>query len=157
MEKYPPVPLPDFASGAIQSEADPNLCIDTHNQNKIGIYTCAEDKVNPQSTQNFALSWQRDIRQRYGEQCWDVSEGGNAAVTLFGCHGMQGNQLFRYLPLTKQIKHVISNRCLDADLDKKEVFVGTCDSSRDNQKWNFGFVNSTAVNDWENSGLKLVA
>lgn len=157
MEKYPPVPLPDFASGAIQSDENPSLCIDTLNQKNIGIYACASDKVNPQATQNFALSWQRDIRQKNSEQCWDVSESGKPPITLFGCHGMQGNQLFRYLPISKQIQHVISKRCLDADLEKKEVFVSTCDKNKPNQKWTFGFVNATAVNDWENSGLKLVA
>lgn len=156
MEKYPPVPPPDFASGAIQSEANPSLCIDTLGKSNIGLYFCASDKVNPQGNQNFALSWQRDIRQKHGEQCWDVSESGNAKVALFGCHGMQGNQLFRYLPESKQIQHVITNRCLDADLEKREVFVSPCDKSKENQKWIFGYVNSTAVNDWEHSGLKLV-
>lgn len=157
VQKYPPVPVPPFAGGCIQSNADPSLCIDTLNQKKMGIFTCSNDKINPQLSQNFELSWQRDIRQKNNEQCWDVSEGGNAPVTLFGCHGMQGNQLFRYLPDTHQIQHVISNRCLDVDLEKKEVFVSTCNSENNNQKWTFGFVNSTAVNDWEHSGLKLVA
>lgn len=157
LDKYPPIPLPDFASGAIQSDENPSLCIDTLNQKNIGIYPCANDKVNPQGSQYFALSWQRDIRQKNTEQCWDISEGGKVKITLFGCHGMQGNQLFRYLPITKQIQHVITNRCLDVDLDKKEVFVSPCSDSERNQKWTFGFVNSTAVNDWVNSGLKLVA
>jgi hypothetical protein len=70
---------------------------------------------------------------------------------------MQGNQLFQYLPVEKQILHVISKRCLTADFEKKEVFVGPCDKSEINQKWNFGFQNSTALNDWVHSGLKLVA
>jgi polypeptide N-acetylgalactosaminyltransferase len=75
MEKYPPVPPPDFASGAIQSEADPGYCVDTLNKQNIGLYSCADDKINPHTTQNFALSWQRDIRMRHNEQCWDVSQG----------------------------------------------------------------------------------
>lgn len=157
MEKYPPIPLPDFASGAIQSDANPALCVDTLNLNKLGIYSCANDKINPQYTQNFALTWQRDMRLRNSEQCWDVSEAGNAPVNFFGCHGMQGNQLFRYNPHTKQIQHVITNRCLDVDFDKKRVFVSSCDMTKDNQRWTFGYVNTTAVNDWEHSGLKLLA
>ena len=63
----------------------------------IGIYFCAKDLVKPQSNQYFALSWQRDIRIKFGDQCWDVSEGGNkVGVNLFGCHGLQGNQLWKY-------------------------------------------------------------
>jgi len=99
VEKYPPIDPPDFASGAIQSVANPSLCVDTlsHGEKQnIGLFYCASNKVSPQSTQFFALSWQRDIRIKYAEQCWDVSESGKAPVTLFGCHGMQGNQLWKY-------------------------------------------------------------
>ncbi|KAL7049519.1 hypothetical protein ACKWTF_003737 [Chironomus riparius] len=160
MDKYPPVEPPNFASGAIQSLANPTFCVDTLSRgekNKVGLYYCAMDKANPQATQNFALSWQRDIRIRHGEQCWDVSESGNSPVVLFGCHGMQGNQLFRYHLDTKMIQHVISNRCLDANVAKKEVFVSTCDNDNSNQKWMFGSVNETALNNWITSGSKLVS
>lgn len=159
MEKYPPVEPPDFAYGAIQSAANPSLCVDTlsHGEkHKIGLYQCADDKVNPQSTQNFALSWQRDIRIKYGTDCWDVSEGGKAPIVMFGCHGMQGNQLFRYFTDTKHIQHVITNRCLDANFEQKQIFVGTCNNNSPNQKWNFGYINETALHDWEHSGSKLV-
>lgn len=160
MDKYPPVEPPNFAFGAIQSISNPTFCIDTLSRgekNRIGLYFCAIDKVNPQATQNFALSWQRDIRVRHGEQCWDVSDSGNAPVVLFGCHGMQGNQLFRYHPDTKLIQHVISNRCIDANFEKKEIFVSTCDKTNENQKWKFGSFNETALLNWETSGSKLVA
>lgn len=160
MDKYPPVEPPNFASGSIQSIANPTFCIDTLSRGekkRIGLYYCAMDKINPQATQNFVLSWQRDIRIRHAEQCWDVSDSGNAPILLFGCHGMQGNQLFRYHPTTKLVQHVISNRCLDADFEKKEVFVSVCDEHKINQQWTFGSLNETALINWEHSGSKLVA
>jgi hypothetical protein len=47
--------------------------------------------------QNFILTWHKDIRQKGHTMCWDVSDIQNkATVNLFPCHGMQGNQLWRY-------------------------------------------------------------
>jgi len=47
--------------------------------------------------QNFILTWHKDIRPKGRAMCWDVSDVQNkAAVNLFPCHGMQGNQLWRY-------------------------------------------------------------
>jgi polypeptide N-acetylgalactosaminyltransferase len=130
----------------------------TRNKGGIGLNTCARDLKNPHHSQFFALSWQRDIRMKQQQtQCWDVSMGGNAPIITYGCHAMQGNQLFRYLLDTKQIEHVITSRCLDADLEKSEVFVSYCDSDNPNQKWTFGHLNETALSNWESSGAKLVS
>lgn len=41
LEKYPPIEPPDFASGAIWSDTDTSLCIDTlnHGENQpVGLY-----------------------------------------------------------------------------------------------------------------------
>ncbi|CRL06521.1 CLUMA_CG019455, isoform A [Clunio marinus] len=159
VEKYPPVDPPDFASGAIQSIANPSYCVDTlshGDKEKIGLYYCANDKKKPHATQFFALSWQRDIRIKHGESCWDVSESGEAPILLFGCHGMQGNQLWKYDQKMKHIIHLHSSRCLQGDFDEKKVFVSKCKRDEKNQKWNFGFVNTTALDDWENSGSRII-
>lgn len=98
--KYPPVEPPDFASGAIQNLAHPNLCADTMSKgikDVVGLYTCAEDKVEPQRTQYFALSWHKDIRVKETTNCWDViSHGKNAPIYFYDCHGLGGNQAWRY-------------------------------------------------------------
>lgn len=100
IDKYPPVEPPDFAAGTIKSLSTPTMCVDTlsHKEKEpVGLYYCAKDHLNPQSNQFFALSWQRDIRIKFSDQCWDVSDGkANAPVLLYGCHGQQGNQLWRY-------------------------------------------------------------
>ncbi|XP_069690574.1 uncharacterized protein [Periplaneta americana] len=52
---------------------------------------------------NFILTWHKDIRPKGRTMCWDVSDVQNkAAVNLFPCHGMQGNQLWRYNPIALQ-------------------------------------------------------
>lgn len=139
--------------------SNPTYCVDTlsHSEKeKIGLYYCAADKVKPQSTQYFALSWMRDIRIKHGEMCWDVSESGNAPILLFGCHGMQGNQLWKYDQQLKHIIHLHTARCLQANFGDKTVFVSTCRKDEDSQKFNFGYVNTTALDDWEHSGMRLL-
>lgn len=149
----------DFASGAIQSLTNPAFCVDTlsrGDKEPIGLYFCANDKVKPQSTQFFALSWQRDIRIKHGSSCWDVSEGGNAPILLFGCHSMQGNQLWKYDYKLNHIIHLHSNRCLEADFEEKTVFVSKCRRDVANQRFSFGYANTTALDDWTRSGSRLV-
>lgn len=159
VERYPPLDPPDFASGAIQSVEQPSLCVDTLGQGEkgnLGLYFCAADKLNPQSNQFFALSWHRDIRIKYGESCWDVSEAGNAPVNLFGCHSMQGNQLWKYDRHLKHIIHLHSSRCLQGNFEEKKLFVSKCSKDEPKQKWNFGYVNETALDNWRSSGSKLI-
>ena len=58
---------------------------------RLGVGGCSGKR-----TQNFKLSWHKDIR--YSDtSCWDVSLGGDLApVNFYQCHGGQGNQLWRY-------------------------------------------------------------
>uniref|UniRef100_U5ERV4 Polypeptide N-acetylgalactosaminyltransferase n=1 Tax=Corethrella appendiculata TaxID=1370023 RepID=U5ERV4_9DIPT len=160
VEKYPPIEPPNFAEGAIQSVAHPNLCIDTLNNGEkgtVGLYSCASSLIKPQHNQNFALSWHRDLRLKFGEMCWDVPDhSAKAKILLFNCHGGQGNQLWQYFPNTKQLKQGRGNHCLDSDPDAKEVFINPCDSNNENQQWNWGLVNQTALDNWRKFGSKLI-
>jgi polypeptide N-acetylgalactosaminyltransferase len=156
-EKYPLEDPPNFASGTIQSLADPAFCIDTMSRNEgeqIGLYVCANDHEHPQDNQNFELSFQRDIRVNE-DTCLDVSGNGHTAVLLQACHGGQGNQLFRYYTDTNEIKVGGVGNCLEADMAQKLVFSNTCDKSK-MQKWQFGFANRTALDNWDIYGAKLI-
>ncbi|XP_052860087.1 N-acetylgalactosaminyltransferase 6-like [Anopheles cruzii] len=160
VEKYPPIEPPDFANGAIQSVAKPALCVDTMNHGEkqpVGLYSCAEDKAQPQPNQFFQLSWHRDLRIKFGELCWDVSESlPNAKILLYHCHGGQGNQLWRYDHDSQMLKQGKNNRCLDMDPVGREVFVNACDLTNPHQRWRWGFVNSTSISQWETYGAKLI-
>ncbi|KFB49955.1 AGAP012414-PA-like protein [Anopheles sinensis] len=160
VEKYPPIEPPDFANGAIQSVAHPALCVDTLNNGEkgtIGLYSCAEDKKQPQSNQFFQLSWHRDLRIKFGEMCWDVSESvPNAKILLYHCHGGQGNQLWRYEPDSQMLKQGKNNRCLDMDPNTRAVFVNPCDGANPRQKWRWGFVNTTSIDQWDTYGAKVI-
>lgn len=147
---YPPVEPPDYAYGTLQSLADERLCIDTlnvGNHKPVGIYPCAQSKVRPQKNQFWALSWHRDLRLRKGKECLDVAESGiNASVKLWECHGQGGNQFWFYDEDTKMMKHGSNlDRCLDADIANRKVYVNRCDEFKETMKWQFGYVNSTAL------------
>lgn len=102
VEKYPPRNPPPFASGAIQSLANPLYCVDTlmkRHQSPVGLYLCSPDLVNPSGTQKWRLTDFRDIRNDHFELCIDVNMNGRTdeqPATMWACHQDQGNQLMRY-------------------------------------------------------------
>lgn len=146
-KKYPLIEPSDFAQGYIQSQLDTSLCIDSSNQaftKRLGIAQCTKST----SGQKFKLSWHKDIR--FGTTCFDVSIGGDEApVNFYPCHGGQGNQLWRYDPDLKELRHVSSGRCLDMDSQDSKVFVSRCKVSKPSQRWIIENVDKEALGQWD--------
>uniref|UniRef100_A0A182QDG7 Ricin B lectin domain-containing protein n=1 Tax=Anopheles farauti TaxID=69004 RepID=A0A182QDG7_9DIPT len=137
IELYPPVEPEPFASGSIQSVADPTHCIDTMQRGRgkpIGMYPCSNNLTVPTNrNQYFIHSWHRDIQLKYGEECFDVPESApRSPVTIFTCHYHQGNQFFQYDYKTQQIKR--NGLCIDSDPIAKEVFVNPCNTESITQR-----------------------
>lgn len=89
-----------------------------------------------------------DIRPATNEKslCFDVSVNTDKApVLLFGCHGMKGNQHFKYKPNTKHIYHPTAEKCLDADLSTNAIFLRKCDVSVLTQRWEWQKINVTLI------------
>ncbi|XP_066999767.1 N-acetylgalactosaminyltransferase 6 isoform X2 [Anabrus simplex] len=154
-KKYPPVEPPDFAQGEIRSVAAPELCVDTLNvgaDERFGLKNCIKD-TREHGEQNFTLTWHKDIRPRGRTMCWDVSDvSDKAAVNLFACHGMQGNQLWRYNVENQWLVHGGNPRCLDCDPGSKKLYVTACDPKSVTQKWRFEHVDMKALANWSNIG-----
>lgn len=152
MKKYPPRDPPDFASGAIQSVAHPTMCIDQMNKRdggEVGVFSCAHNLKHPHGNQNWALSYRKDLRVKNSEKCMDVpSHNADSPVLIWGCHAQGGNQLFRYDPDAKWIIQGTSNHCLEIDVNRGKVVVNKCDEDNANMQWEFGFVNQTAIQQW---------
>ncbi|PSN53588.1 putative polypeptide N-acetylgalactosaminyltransferase 10 [Blattella germanica] len=155
-KKYPPIEPPDFAQGEIRSVAAPELCVDAQfkkEDEQIGMRDCIKDNSKSHGEQNFILTWHKDVRPKGRTICWDVSDPGNkAAVNLFPCHGMLGNQLWRYNPEQQWLVHGGNPRCLDSDPGRQSLFVSTCDSSSLTQKWRFENVDFKALSNWDSVG-----
>uniref|UniRef100_T1JNW7 Polypeptide N-acetylgalactosaminyltransferase n=1 Tax=Strigamia maritima TaxID=126957 RepID=T1JNW7_STRMM len=151
VKKYPPVEPPDFASGEIRNVAT-NYCIDTRfrgENEKFNLEKCIKDDEQGGGEQQFALTWHKDIRPKKRLVCFDVSSSEDKApVVLWNCHGMQGNQFWQYKVDTNHLQHVITGTCLDADVERKDLFMRKCDDTSKTQKWKFSFVNMTALLSW---------
>ncbi|KAL5012727.1 hypothetical protein ScPMuIL_011278 [Solemya velum] len=152
---YPPVEPPAFADGEMRNVAA-NMCMDTRYRGQtetFGIEKCVKDGLGGGGEQEFELSWHKDIRPKKRNVCLDVSQSlKKSPVLLWSCHGQKGNQHWKYDMTNQQLYHVISNRCLDCDVDSHEIFMNPCDPAANTQKWKIEHVNTTAVlAEWNNS------
>lgn len=150
LKEHPPVEPPEYAYGVIQNVAVPNFCVDSMNNplySSVGLYSCAENLTNPQSNQNFALTWRRDLRFRSTYTCLEVqNRDKNAAVSMWTCHGERGNQFWYYDRKNKWIVYEENgNRCLEASQNQFEVYLNICEKGNSYMQWNFGMVNNTAL------------
>lgn len=94
---FPMVEPANYAAGAIQSAAYPNLCVDSLNipaNKEIGIWDCGPNTTHPYGNQMFVLTGFKDIRNGDRNLCWEM--GSNAAVRMVSCHRQGGNQFWRY-------------------------------------------------------------
>ncbi|KAK4322014.1 hypothetical protein Pmani_007216 [Petrolisthes manimaculis] len=151
---YPPIEPPDFASGKVASEASSSLCVDTRYKrhgDRFGLETCGHG-----GEQSFRLTWHKDMRPGKRAVCWDVSSGDpQAPVLLYNCHGMGGNQLWRYDPKKMWMVHGGNARCLDSNPGNKEIFVATCDPQKETQRWRFEHVDTERLANWDRAGPGL--
>lgn len=156
--KYPPVEPDDFAKGEIRSLAAPELCVDTEFKKAdvpFGLKECKKDDNKRTGEQNFTLTWHKDIRPKGRTMCWDVSNPHDKAeLTLYSCHGMGGNQYWKYDVEHQWLVHGGNPRCLDCDPGKKSLFVTKCDDSSVTQKWRFENVDLKAITNWDSIGPK---
>ncbi|XP_061419932.1 polypeptide N-acetylgalactosaminyltransferase-like 6 [Lethenteron reissneri] len=148
---YPPVEPPAAAWGEIRNSAA-NLCIDGKHGGtgtELRLDTCVKDGSERtwSHEQVFTFGWREDVRPgdplHTRKFCLDaVSHSG--PVTLYDCHGMKGNQLWRYRP-DKTLYHPVSNSCVDFHQAEKKIFMNTCDGDSLTQRWLFENVNATVL------------
>lgn len=103
----------------------------------------------PARLQNMRMSFWFDVRPAGKERnlCFDVSTSTDPSpVALFGCHGMKGNQMFRYRLGTRQLFHPVSELCLDAPADARgPVFMSRCSADKPTQRWHWQHLNETLM------------
>ncbi|VDK17304.1 unnamed protein product [Anisakis simplex] len=154
---YPAVEPPDTANGELRN-VKAQKCVDTQFRGKderFELRQCISDDPSGGGEQNLRLTFWYDVRPTGRSMCFDVSTSvRKAPVVLFACHGMKGNQLFKYLPKSQQMYHVISNSCMDCDADRGEIFMEPCDVSKETQRWEWTFLNVTLAEE-RNKNVKL--
>ncbi|XP_066600094.1 N-acetylgalactosaminyltransferase 6-like [Prorops nasuta] len=160
VEVYPPIEPEDFAFGEIRNMAATELCLDSKKRKRDELITadlCIKD--NPGkfvAEQEFRLTWHKDVRPKDRSDCLDVSRSDvKSPISLYPCHGKQGNQLWRYDVEKQWLIHGNAQRCLDIDPGFKRVYVTECDASSITQKWRIENVNMKAIINWDNVGPKI--
>uniref|UniRef100_A0A182W887 Ricin B lectin domain-containing protein n=1 Tax=Anopheles minimus TaxID=112268 RepID=A0A182W887_9DIPT len=161
VDHYPPVEPEDFASGAVQNEANVNLCMEELNstvEKRIGLSLCVNNKSTPErSEQHFRFTWRRDIKAVRSSNCLDVSNHSvGAELQLYHCHNLQGNQMFQYDVDTKQI-FVGRDKiyCFEADGKNRKLILNRCSRTAESQRWRIGQMNVERLRNWTKYGAKL--
>ncbi|XP_037598689.1 polypeptide N-acetylgalactosaminyltransferase 10 [Cebus imitator] len=97
--------------------------------------------------QVFTFTWREDIRpgdpQHTKKFCFDAISH-TSPVTLYDCHSMKGNQLWKYRK-DKTLYHPVSGSCMDCSESDHRIFMNTCNPSSVTQQWLFEHTNSTVL------------
>ncbi|XP_069825151.1 polypeptide N-acetylgalactosaminyltransferase 10 [Dendropsophus ebraccatus] len=148
---YPPVEPPAAAWGEIRNNKI-GLCVDTKHGSmgsELRLEACTKGrKADAWSSQQvFTLGWREDIRPgdplHTKKVCFDAISH-TSPVTLFDCHGMKGNQLWKYRK-DKSIYHPTSNSCMDCNESDRKIFMNICNPSSLTQQWTFENTNHTVL------------
>ncbi|EFO20718.2 glycosyl transferase [Loa loa] len=91
-----------------------------------GLYWCHKKGGN----QYWMLSKDGEIRR--DESCIDYA---GVDVMVYPCHGMKGNQEWKYLLYQSQFLHVVTNKCLEMSRDGTRLMVNVCDRTNPYQQW----------------------
>ncbi|KAM9226644.1 polypeptide N-acetylgalactosaminyltransferase 10 [Leptosomus discolor] len=148
---YPPVEPPAAAWGEIRNVGT-GLCVDTKHGalgSPLRLENCVKDRGEAawNNVQVFTFSWREDIRpgdpQHTKKFCFDAISH-SSPVTLYDCHGMKGNQLWRYRK-DKTLYHPVSSSCMDCSESDRKIFMNSCNPSLPTQQWIFEHTNSTVL------------
>ncbi|KAM9348343.1 polypeptide N-acetylgalactosaminyltransferase 10-like [Symphorus nematophorus] len=148
---YPPVEPPAAAWGEIRNVGS-GMCMEIKHfvsGSPIRLESCVKGRgeVSWSHGQVLTFGWREDIRvgdpMHTRKVCFDAVSH-NSPVTLYDCHGMKGNQLWRYRK-DKSLYHPVSNSCIDSSPSERRVFMNTCDPSSLSQQWLFERTNATVL------------
>ncbi|XP_061818684.2 polypeptide N-acetylgalactosaminyltransferase 10-like isoform X2 [Nerophis lumbriciformis] len=148
---YPPVEPPAAAWGEIRNTGS-GMCMEVKHfvsGSPVRLENCAKSRgeVAWSHGQVLTFGWREDIRvgdpMHTRKVCFDAVSH-NSLVTLYDCHGMKGNQLWRYRK-DKSLYHPVSNSCIDSSPSERRVFMNTCDPFSLSQQWLFERTNATVL------------
>lgn len=152
LHRYTPPDWGIFASGAIISEADPTLCVTNQRyESPLFLSECALNKTRPYFSQDFVFTYNRFIK--YNDASWKCIDAPN--MNLLDCHFSFGHQLWFYDLKSHQLKNIPYDTCASCDTLLKKISLVPCNVTDVNQKFNWGYLNTTAFENWETYGIKL--
>uniref|UniRef100_A0A8C3VIB8 Polypeptide N-acetylgalactosaminyltransferase n=1 Tax=Catagonus wagneri TaxID=51154 RepID=A0A8C3VIB8_9CETA len=148
---YPPVEPPAAAWGEIRNVGT-GLCADTKHGalgSPLRLESCVRGRGEAawNNMQVFTFTWREDIRpgdpQHTKKFCFDAISH-TSPVTLYDCHSMKGNQLWKYRK-DQTMYHPVSGSCMDCSESDHRIFMNTCNPASPTQRWLFEHINSTVL------------
>jgi len=76
----------------------------------------------------------KDGEIRRDESCVDYA---GQDVMIFPCHGMKGNQEWKYDHQMHRLLHSVTNKCLEMSRDGAKLSMNACDPANAYQQWIF--------------------
>ncbi|XP_064452691.1 polypeptide N-acetylgalactosaminyltransferase 10 isoform X2 [Mirounga angustirostris] len=150
--KYVPYKVPAGVSLARIHNVGTGLCADTKHGalgSPLRLESCVRGRGEAawNNMQVFTFTWREDIRpgdpQHTKKFCFDAISH-TSPVTLYDCHSMKGNQLWKYRQ-DKTLYHPVSDSCMDCSESDHRIFMNTCNPSSLTQQWLFEHTNSTVL------------
>ncbi|VDK68976.1 unnamed protein product [Litomosoides sigmodontis] len=114
-----------------------------------------------QRSSNAGLYW---CHKKGGNQYWMITKDGEIRrddscidyagvdVMVYPCHGMKGNQEWKYLPYKNeilQILHVTTNECLEMSRNGAKLLMNACDQTNPYQHWLVQEFNQTLAREYK--------
>ncbi|CAH0721407.1 unnamed protein product, partial [Brenthis ino] len=153
--KYPPVEPNPFAEGQIKPASHPQYCVDAHHAAQMQRLLLNPCTSSAAGEQDFVFSWHKDIRSKNRNMCWDVPDSSpKSPILLYSCHLGGGNQLWRYYPTTKRLKHGTNDNCLDWDPSTRQLYIKPCSDS-DTQSWTVTQVDADMMARWDSLAKRV--
>ncbi|XP_050362585.1 N-acetylgalactosaminyltransferase 6-like [Nymphalis io] len=154
--KYPPIEPNPFAEGQIRPAYQPSLCVDAHRGAQLSALQLTACARAAAAELDFVLSWHKDVRSKNRNMCWDVPDSSpKSPILLYSCHLGGGNQLWRYYPDTKRLKHGTNDNCLDWDPSTRALYIKPCADSSETQEWIIDNVDHDMLEKWDNIAKRV--
>ncbi|XP_076461624.1 polypeptide N-acetylgalactosaminyltransferase 5-like [Babylonia areolata] len=133
------LPADQFAHGQIKNEHT-GTCIRS-NDKVVVLSRCQKTRISNNmkwymNQEEHPTIFQDDYQLRSQQSCLD-NHGKSRTLDRLRCHGMGGNQEWKYFKDRKQLYHVASERCAEASPAEKPptVVMAACDPNNPLQQW----------------------
>lgn len=139
-----------FASGKIESEAvnsnGMKRCVGLPNHTywePVGLVDC---KI---SGNEVALTLEKSIRYNdTNDQCFTSNN-----LAFSNCNHQGHDQYWKFDVKSRQIIHMKQNKCLQGNYLTSKITLESCDEKTIYQRWKWSFENSTALENFEKTGI----
>lgn len=154
IQHFPPVEPAPFMSGIIQNSINKGKCLDSYALKKpnrlVGITKCSVNTTHPLFSQMWHLSWRKDIRNTDNTCVMIDSSAPDTPLKLYRCSNKNFDHTWRYDEDKKwMIYDRFPNCCLELNEKTSSMVINMCDSFNELMKWDWGFINRTAMMDWD--------